>query len=594
MKNWLFLLLALPLLFSGCRKDIDEITTTETSYQLPVVVVTSTLTGQVIGPNRQGIAGVTIQVGNLSTVTDDRGYYQLSNVRVNARGTYVTAEKAGYFPGSDRFYPINGSAYFSTIQLLPKTAVGLFDANTGGTITMQGAAVEFPANAIADGQGNPYTGQVTVMARWLDPTAPDLDEFMPGNLFGVNTDGRPVVMASFGMMAVELYGASGQLLNMAQGQQATLRMQVPNELRSAAPAQIPLWFFDETAGLWIEEGKATLQGDSYVGKVSHFTFWNLDVPSNTPLVFISGCVTLADGTPAGNVFMTVANADDNLVYVGAHTDPDGQFAGYIPSNVPLVFHVTNNCSVVQSFTVPPLTANTDLGCFVLDTANTVTISGQVVDCDGEGIAHALVSIQRSDNNYTYHVAADATGQFSTVISTCNSLSSVSVAAYDVANLVGSASQTHNISGVTLALGQVAACDNPLDEYLVSAVDGVTFTFLQPNVAPDSLQAGYVIYGYFTTSDPSVYRSVEFRVPSIDVGAYTGSSLSFYQSIRLDSNIIHLNCSAACNTITLNITANGGPGGYLIGTYTGISEGGTPQSPSQELPVSGHFRIRIPL
>lgn len=583
MKNWLLLLLALPLLFIQCRKDIDELTITDTSYQLPVVVVTSTLAGQVIGADRQGIAGVAIRVGNLTTTTDERGYFLLRDARVNARGTYIRADKAGYFPGSDRLYPLNGGAHFSTIQLLPQAVAGLFSAAAGGTVSMEGASVEFPAGAIADAQGNPYAGQVTVMGRWLDPAAPDLHEFMPGNLFGLRTDGRPAAMATFGMLAVELYGAAGQPLQMAQGQQATLRIQVPADLRTKAPAQIPLWHFDEAAGVWIEEGSANLQDGQYVGQVSHFTYWNLDVPTNTPLVFVSGCVVLPDGSPVANVSISVVNADNGLTYVVAQTDAAGQFGGLIPSGVPLVFRIADQCGFVQSFTVSPLSSDIKLECFVINASSTLAISGQVVGCDGQGIANAAVSIQYAASGYAHQILSDATGQFSTAISTCASLTSASITAYDISNLSISEPQTHDLTNGDVSLGEVAVCDNPLEEYFVSVADGITHTYILPSLT-DSLGTNYTIQGF--TDDQSGFHVTVLGVPSISVGTYTGTGLSFYTLINMPPSAMTLVCPDACDSITLTITANGGPGGFLVGEYVGTID------TSESIPVSGHFRIRI--
>ena len=80
------------------------------------------------------------------------------------------------------------------------------------------------------------------------------------------------------MMAVELQGASGESLNIAEGSTATLTFPIPQEILGNAPAEIPLWSFNENLGLWVEESVASLQGSNYVGEVSHFSFWNCDAP----------------------------------------------------------------------------------------------------------------------------------------------------------------------------------------------------------------------------------------------------------------------------------------------------------------------------
>lgn len=64
---------------------------------------------------------------------------------------------------------------------------------------------------------------------------------------------------------------------------------IPETMRDNPPPTIPLWYFDDESGLWVEEGIATLQGDVYVGEVGHFSWHNLDVPAER--VSISGKVT---------------------------------------------------------------------------------------------------------------------------------------------------------------------------------------------------------------------------------------------------------------------------------------------------------------
>ena len=69
---------------------------------------------------------------------------------------------------------------------------------------------------------------------------------------------------------------------------ADIVMPVPSEILNSAPATIPLWHFDEDLGSWVEEGQATLVNGEYVGQVSHFSFWNYDVPSN--FIHLSGSI----------------------------------------------------------------------------------------------------------------------------------------------------------------------------------------------------------------------------------------------------------------------------------------------------------------
>jgi len=146
----------------------------------------------------------------------------------------------------------------------------------GGTIeTNDGAKVTFGSNTIIDSNGNLYNGSVSVYAHWYDPTSEDLSLTMPGDLRATDALGNEVQLATFGMLAVELETPDGQPLNISEGNTAELTFPL-EELADGAPNEIPLWYLDEESGIWKEEGQATKVGNTYVGEVSHFSFWNCD------------------------------------------------------------------------------------------------------------------------------------------------------------------------------------------------------------------------------------------------------------------------------------------------------------------------------
>ncbi len=72
--------------------------------------------------------------------------------------------------------------------------------------------------------------------------------------------------------------ADGKPLNMAPGQKATIEFLITEEQRPGAPAEMPLWHFDEVAGLWMESGTVRKEGLTYRAEVGHFSWWNCDVP----------------------------------------------------------------------------------------------------------------------------------------------------------------------------------------------------------------------------------------------------------------------------------------------------------------------------
>jgi hypothetical protein len=606
MKNWIFLLLALPLITFSCRKDTDIITTTGTEYEPPTVIVTADLAGQVVDLNGVGIDDAMVRLGNQVTVTNDAGLYQFRDIQMNAKGTYVTVTKAGYFLGSDRFYPGNGSRNVNRIQLLPKTLAGTVAGSQGGTIEVQDARIELPANGVVNPQGQVVTGEIEVYAQWLDPTDENLGDFMPGGLFGVNEAGQEVTMTSMGMLAVELYDQSGNKLQIAPGRKAMLSYPIPAELRSIAPTEIPLWYFDETDGVWIEEGKAIMDGDFYYGDVSHFTFWNVDFPYGTETIDITGCVQFDDGSAASFESFTVSVEGQGTIIWGT-TDDAGHFSGPVPTGEVLNFYFGNPCGSGQVISVGPFTADTDLSeCLTLQSPVNATISGQVVDCNGDGIDGAMVVLNHNIWYYSQVVVADENGFFDYTYLGCFS-TELNIVVYDFDNLESSEPASYTLTE-DLNIGTIAACGVELENFLSSDANGTMLDFYDLTLSIDTIELSpdsiifetySVISGRGFDLDDNQHQ-ITLYLNELGVGSYTGIDVGYnynqYAS-PTGGNGLFLYCYPPCGSVTVNITNNEGPGGFLEGNYSGTSNGyeGTQQQTQQliDVPVSGTFRVRIP-
>src|SRR5690606_9683015 len=91
--------------------------------------------------------------------------------------------------------------------------------------------------------------------------------------------------------------AAGEDLQLAAGQIATIRIPVAAARAGNTPASIPLFYFDQTAAIWREEGSASLSDDAsyYEGTVTHFSSWNADIIYQT--VMVSGRVVDELGHP---------------------------------------------------------------------------------------------------------------------------------------------------------------------------------------------------------------------------------------------------------------------------------------------------------
>jgi outer membrane protein assembly factor BamB len=231
------------------------------------------VSGSVISSTGTQLAGAMVDCNGVSTTTDSRGVFRLRDVPVNDGPNFVRVRQSGYFNGGRIFQGFGDEDVAVKVKLLPKVQIGSFQASAGGSVSsVDGVGVSIPANAIANG----YQGTVRVFAQYMDPSPSAGISPIPG-MDARSAADETGVLLSYGMAHVELEDGSGNPLQLADGSTAQLTMPIPSGSLGSAPADIPLWYFDETEGLWLEEGSAQLQGTNYVGEVAHFTPWNCDV-----------------------------------------------------------------------------------------------------------------------------------------------------------------------------------------------------------------------------------------------------------------------------------------------------------------------------
>ncbi|MEZ4739698.1 MAG: PQQ-binding-like beta-propeller repeat protein [Flavobacteriales bacterium] len=270
IRSTALLLLTTLLVLSACRKESSE-------DVLPPPVTgggrTIDVQGSVISGTGAQLSGAMVDCNGVSTTTDSRGVFRLQNVPVNEGSNFVRVRKSGFFNGGRIFQGFGDEDVSVKVKLLPKVQIGSFQASVGGSASSpDGVGVTVPANGIADG----YQGTVRVFAQYMDPTASAGISPIPG-MDARSAANESGVLLSFGMAHIELEAASGNPLQLTPGSMAQLTMPIPPGSQGSAPDEIPLWYFDETEGLWIEEGSAQRQGSNYVGEVAHFTPWNCDL-----------------------------------------------------------------------------------------------------------------------------------------------------------------------------------------------------------------------------------------------------------------------------------------------------------------------------
>ncbi len=275
---------------------------------------TVNITGKTATTSLDGLATLSdLSAGSEQIVTVTKPGFITQVVRATVNAGTVTRLPVR-LKGAGEPYPVNRIELAQTV-----------------TSPLLNAKVSFPANAFVNAAGQPAMGKVTVNFTPWDITLTDLYAML-GDGRGQDANGNDASLISAGMMTVEFIdNLTGGKLQLAPGKKATIRMDLlqssVNNTPLAVGSTIPMWFFNESIGLWIEEGTGIVvaSADSPTGlalesEVSHFTTWNWDFKSDR-----SGSV---------NVSCTDSSGPVDCFLAARITLPDGSTSvrsGYAPA-----------------------------------------------------------------------------------------------------------------------------------------------------------------------------------------------------------------------------------------------------------------------
>lgn len=433
--------LIIMLVVVSCHKDFESGEKVTTTTFLPEIKeqVQGSILGYVYNDAGQPVEGALVEIYGAVTTTDKFGVFQFENKNLDKLGTFIRVSKDGYMTGSDKIYPAGGQAY-SKIKLFSLNTSEKFASAAGGEITMQnGGKLIFPADAIAGPSGENYAGNVFVTSVFLSPLSPDLADEMPGDLVAGTLDGINAVLATAGMFGVELRGENKEKLQVKAGKK--VKFAIP-ALAKNKPETVPLWHFDENRGYWIEEGSAVLEQGNYVGEVSHFSFWNVDVPY--PLIDLCGNVVTANEKPIFGIQLLIEV--EGLGTRHGYVDLYGNFCGLVPKNKKLTIIIKRHgCDdVLKTLEVGPFSDFTILNPIVIDDP-TLSLEG-FVQCEQTPVKNGVVVMQYGQ--FTYHTITDENGWYSYQFFKCNNEEDITVFAYDKATYKASNPETFTLTPVT--------------------------------------------------------------------------------------------------------------------------------------------------
>lgn len=330
-----------------------------------VEMVAQIVAGFVRDSDGNPIENVTVTTGSRTVNTNSDGLFSFTEIgAVSNRGVFRFT-KDGYF---DVVRSFDKARERFDVVLYPKgngeiTASESFSSDSGKRVDVGDMKVDIPSSALVDESGNEYSGTVSIDMIYMDPNNEHFADMMPGgDLKAVRFDNSSTQLLSYGMVGVNLTGSDGSKLQLKDGKRSTVTFPIPEGMDENPPATIPLWHFNENAGLWVESGEAELNGNEYVGTVGHFSYVNLDTPGGSGRVEVYVYLEDADSDGDGDY-----DEDDLLPLLGAkvhigqnaeYTNIKGFCSASVPAGVPMNvwvdskgFPVNNVSDLVKTVTV---------------------------------------------------------------------------------------------------------------------------------------------------------------------------------------------------------------------------------------------------
>lgn len=284
------------LILAACGGSGTSAPATNSAPVTPITG-TATISGKVADSSNAPLAGVTISFGTVNAQSDASGAYTLSAASNTNALNVLSFSKTGYAlqTRSTPVSLVNQATVNVDAVLLPVASTVQFSGTSAQTLTVpnSSAQVDLSANSLVRANGSTPTAPIQAE---LTPINPNLNgNFMPGFMGSSSS----ALIESNGALQVTFTDTTdGTKLQLASGQTATLRIPAVARGGAAMPSTIPLYYLNETTGLWVQEGTATLKGSGanqyYEGTVAHFSTWNCDRPYDT--VYINGCITPQSST----------------------------------------------------------------------------------------------------------------------------------------------------------------------------------------------------------------------------------------------------------------------------------------------------------
>jgi hypothetical protein len=600
------IVLAVAMGINSCRKVENGPVNTPTNQFQNTARVIADVSGQVFDESGKPITGAVVTIENNSYTTGKSGVFQFKNINTLEKATLIKVSKPGNFNAFRTLSIMKGKDNYTVIRMMSKGTADYMTSSANATISVKGGgSVKFPANGFkVEANGAPYTGVVKVYSKRIAADDAKISELIPGALRGLTTVGEENDLTTYGMLAVELEDNAGNKLNLAAGSEAEATFPIAATQLAVAPSEIQLWSFDEKTGMWTEEGKAVRDGNNYVAKLKHFSYWNCDYGG--PIVnFTATFIDSNTSLPLNN--LTVAISSSAAGFGGgtrsAYTGANGSVSGGLPTNTSFTLNVMDpNCgTTIYSTTFSSLTSAINLGTIAImpNPANTATINFTVVDCSGNPIPNAYCYLNPSTTGSFYNTIAqaNASGVVTQIKTLCVPSVNYDITAFDPVNNVNGSLTASIIAGAN-NLGNVAACGTLNPFFIWTVADG-TNSYGGNSQAPlDYIGGSYSApLTYITTSVQGSPGGGTTNGNSCNIsfdgsgtaGSHLLQSISAYAFSAGTTNYVSSDSNVNIN-VPINITQYApATNGFVEGNYN--STFSNPSNPGTTYTITGSFRVK---
>jgi len=553
MKKFTIGIFCFVLLFaSSCRQD--EVIGVEMEENILEDEFFVDVSGTIVDLEGNPVENAQLEMNGALTSSDENGLFFIKNNKATNLGKFIKATKSGYFSAGKNVFANSNGDYKVQITLIPLENERSFDASQGISYELDnGSNLSIPPNGVGV-NGQAYNGPVTIYATHLNPAEEITAYAMPGDLTAINATDDLVVLRSFGMMGVEMYTSNGEYLDLLEGSSAVLEFPLDPMLQSLAPNEIDLWHFDENRGKWIEEGDAQRVGDRYVANVTHFSWWNCDVPTDFREVCFDFIDRLGNSLNINNLYIELIQ--DGFIIASDYLNDQSGFCRLVPANEIFTLRIYSSCGdLLQETEIGPYTEpvnNEQIQLIPDESVRVVTVEGLLTNCDGELVTNGYVRVIENGIINFSEVGND--GMYSYQFYTCEEVEAfdLNILATDLDDFKQSGTDLSITPDVDYYYQDMTVCDD------VTVLDPI---FLFTDLMGNEFVSNVCTARWTAAETIIISEEIILGIGGFDTGSFMG-------------NLIGMGASTeALNQTSIVITSYGEIFENIIGTFEGPAGSG---------------------